>query len=826
MKALFSLRHSFAIRNFEPVLRTLAEQGHEVHLSFLSEGKRDSDAQARALADRAPGVTFGRLAERKQQRWFHFRRRLRFTVDSLRYRLPMYRQASKLRERALRRLAQSQQRTIRRRIFGWPWLTRLATRALLAMERAIPTDEVILAEVKGHDPDLIVVSPLVDFGSDQVDYIKAGRELGIPTALAVASWDNLTNKGLMRVVPDRVYVWNETQRREAVEYHGAPATSIEVTGAPAYDRWFEREASASAEDFARRTGLDPEQPYLLYLCSSPFIAEHEYQFVERWISQVRSSDDPRLQSVGILVRPHPENRQPWRRLEGALYTNVAVWPPSGANPVDRDSQADYFDSMCHSSAVVGINSSGLIEAGIVGRRVHTILDPGFAATQAGTIHFHYLASVGGGLLRVANGWHEHLEQLLESLEAGGIAEDANRGFVEEFVRPAGLDKRATPIMAESLVRLGTGRRPAPRSASLLERGLRRAMSSYADGVQEASGRRASARKDRLDDRAAVLQMLEDLSGTDAERIILGPWVGDVRSEVLYWIPFLRRAAESHGWDRDKVVAVSRGGAGVWYRELAPSCVEILDYLGVDELARGGTDGAMSEEKRSRGRSGLDRELLRIAKQHVGAKRVKSLHPAVMYRLFVASARTPADPELFRELAVYRPLPEAPASGLLDELPEDYVAVDFSFNPSFPDTSENRRFVDSMVERLKEHSAVVLLNPDVATDRMNAPALGAGAGVHSIDHLARANQRLTLQSEAVAGARAFVGSDTGLAYVAPFLDVDAVIFHSGPLDADAAHLDFAMSVLSDTDATGDLTAVQASDADRVDRALARFAGART
>jgi hypothetical protein len=826
VKVLFSLRHSFAIRNFEPVLRVLAEQGHEIHLSFLSAGKAGGDAQAQALADRVATVTFGRLAERKQQRWFHFRRRLRFMVDNLRYRLPMYDDASKLRARALRRLPESQQRIIGRKIFRRPWLNRLATRALLAIEWAVPTDEVILAEVRKHDPDLIIVSPLVDFGSDQVDYIKAGHDLGIATALVVNSWDNLTNKGLMRVVPDRVYVWNETQLREAVEYHGAPANSVEVTGAPNYDRWFERQPSVSAEDFQRCAGLDPQQPYLLYLCSSPFIAEHEYEFVQQWIAAVRSSDDPALRNAGILVRPHPENRQPWRRLEGARCANVAVWPPAGANPVDRDSQADYFDSIYHSSAVVGINSSGLIEAGIVGRPVHTILDPDFAATQSGTIHFRYLVSVGGGLLRVANGWQEHLQQLRESLQAGGVARDANRGFVEEFVRPLGLDKQATPIMAESLVRLGSGPRPAPSSPSLLQRVLGRAVSSYAARMQEKSAGRAKSAGDRLDDRAAVLQTVENLSGPDAERIILGPWVGDVRSEVLYWIPFLRWAAESHGWDRDKLVVVTRGGAGEWYRELAPRCVEILDYLGVDELAPEGTDAAALQDRQSRGRTDLDREILRIAKQDVGAKRVKSLHPTLMYRLFVSAEKEPANAEFFHEFAVYRRFPEAPASGLLDEQPEAYVAVGFSFNPSFPDTMENRRFVASVVEQLQAHSAVVLLNPSVTASLGCDAGLETRANVHRIDHLTGPNRMLALQAEAIAGARAFVGSHAGVAYAAPFLGVEAVIFHSELRAADAAHLNFAVSVLSDTDDTGDLTAVQADQTDLVDRTLARLAGART
>ena len=51
--------------------------------------------------------------------------------------------------------------------------------------------------------------------SEQVDWIKAARACGIRTAACIASWDNLTNKGLLRIEPDLVVVWNEAQRREA-----------------------------------------------------------------------------------------------------------------------------------------------------------------------------------------------------------------------------------------------------------------------------------------------------------------------------------------------------------------------------------------------------------------------------------------------------------------------------------------------------------------------------------------------------------------------------------------------------------------------------------
>src|SRR4030095_13968020 len=92
------------------------------------------------------------------------------------------------------------------------------------------------------------------------------------SALCVASWDNLTSKGLVRVLPDHVVVWNEAQKREATALHGVPADRVLVTGAQLFDRWFTMQPSRSREEFCRAAGLDPERPFLLYVGASLFIA--------------------------------------------------------------------------------------------------------------------------------------------------------------------------------------------------------------------------------------------------------------------------------------------------------------------------------------------------------------------------------------------------------------------------------------------------------------------------------------------------------------------------------------------------------------------------
>ena len=93
------------------------------------------------------------------------------------------------------------------------------------------------------------------------------------------------------------------------------------------------------------------------------------------VAALRASGERQLREVGVMVRPHPQNAAVWRHHDLSDLGAVTVFPQGGANPVDRKRQDQYFDSLYHSCAVVGINTSAMIEAGIIGRPVVTVRDP-------------------------------------------------------------------------------------------------------------------------------------------------------------------------------------------------------------------------------------------------------------------------------------------------------------------------------------------------------------------------------------------------------------------------------------------------------------------
>jgi hypothetical protein len=461
MRILLHVSLPTMLRHFESVLLSLADRGHTVHVGY----HRAPELPLPAALTAHERVAFVQAPGRRGDGWAEQIVELRGLRDYLRYLDKRFADAPKLRARALRKMVQAitddershlvascprcDARLVDDEVGGMLLAFRKKGvanigRLLAQMEATIPSDSTIEAFLREERPDIVLVTPLIFLGSYQADYVKSAKALGIPVAFPVFSWDNLSTKGLIHVLPDQVLVWNEWQRTEAVEMHQVPADRVVVTGAPRFDEFFAMTTQMSREGFCEAHGLDARQPIVTYLCSSEFVAADELDFVVRWIGEVRRA--AALASCNILIRPHPREQKQWK----------AFSPPDGqvAVSMPRAINADQtlFDTLQHSAAVVGLNTSAQLEAGITGKPVLTILAPEFADGQQGTLHFRYLLKEQGGFVEVAPDFETHRRQLAAAVE-GQYDREAIRRFIGEFVRPHGLDRSATTVMVEAIERL-------------------------------------------------------------------------------------------------------------------------------------------------------------------------------------------------------------------------------------------------------------------------------------------------------------------------------------------------------------------------------------
>ncbi len=491
LKILLVVKNTGSLRTIWPVVGALAARGHNVTIASKEVKSAESQKALQRLADENEAITLMKLPYVFEPGWSDLARGVRRGIDFLRYSEPRYREATKLRLRAEQAAPPVMRTLVRLATLAGPSGAAVLSAVLRAVDRCLlpsPRVEAFLAE---QHPDIVLVHPLVGFGSSQADVVRGANRLGLRCGYPVASWDNLTNKGVLRDAPDLVLVWNDLQRSEAIELHRVPAERVRVTGAPPYDHWFSWRPARSRDEFCREVGLDPEQPIVLYAGSSQFIAPGEPAFVRRWVGGVRAAGGA-LAEAGILVRPHPVGAEQWQDFDAA-DSRVVVWPPLGQEPLDDAGRQNYFDSIFHSAAVVGINTSALIEAAIVGRPVHTLLADEYRETQNGTLHFHYLVDDEFGHVHVARTFEEHGRQLDRSL-AEGDREGLNERFLRRFVRPFGLDVAATPLYVEALEELAAQPAPIPNRAPAAAPLVRFALRPLANSIRRGRRRRKQQRR--------------------------------------------------------------------------------------------------------------------------------------------------------------------------------------------------------------------------------------------------------------------------------------------------------------------------------------------
>jgi hypothetical protein len=455
VRVLFSAETPLSLTSYQSVIRELGRRGHKVVVCIHEE--RDIGWRDRLLEEvAAPHVAVEPAVNPAPDRWLELTADLRSSIDLFHFLGPRFNKT--YRDRAWKRAPKPAAALARTPLARSPAARHAITSAFRTLERAVPTNGEIESYLRAAAADLVLFTPYLGLGSIQPDFLRAAQALGLRTAILVKSWDNLSSKSVIRPIPDRLFVWNEVQREEARTLHRISPERVVVTGAQCFDDWFAWEPRPR-EEFLAGVGLDPGRPFVLYACCSPWTGPSELGFVRRWTAALRAQGGA-LADVGMLVRPHPKRPDVWRDADLG-DSDAVVFPRVAHAPTDDESKADYFDSIFHSAAVVGLNTSAMIEAAIVGRPVLTVLDPEYERIQQGTLHFRYLLEVGGGLLSVSRTLDEHARQLAHAV-AGEDGRRASAGaFVAEFVRPLGADVPATPVFVDELERFGASAAPRP-----------------------------------------------------------------------------------------------------------------------------------------------------------------------------------------------------------------------------------------------------------------------------------------------------------------------------------------------------------------------------
>ncbi len=454
MGVLFVIK---SVRNFSyhsSTIEHLCERGHSVKVIVCSSTEKIVGYPGlNPLLDRFPGkLSVERQVVRPEESSIHWLAKIRELRTFASY-LRRKDQSSYYRDRWEGYLSNILKRFVKfpfvKNVLALEWMDEI----FRLIERVGPCNPNVLRYLCEERPDLVVGSPVNMVYSLETEYIKAAKRLRIPTVVATLSWDNLTTKGLFHVEPDLLLVWNKIHFEQAVSIHKINPNRIRITGSPFFDKWWTVDDSRTDRvEFCKKVGLDPEKPFLLYLGSAPSISENEVWVVRALAKALKESSHRKIQETQILARPHPSNFAAYEREASSEFR---IWPPAGALPDTDESLLDFYQSVSHSEATVGLNTTGMIDAIVIGKPCLSLVLPEFGITQTQAQHFQEL--VTARTLYLSKGIAEAVTQLEEICIQGEDPLEAYRNsFSLAFTRPLGKEMPAGRHAAdaiESLTRL-------------------------------------------------------------------------------------------------------------------------------------------------------------------------------------------------------------------------------------------------------------------------------------------------------------------------------------------------------------------------------------
>lgn len=441
MKVLFIIRSPQVFHYYESIHSALLKHGHNVELLF------DKDwGENEYVGD----VKFNFKWAKSPKKYFR-RRVLLFFREVLSWRryLLLKEQSSFYADRWLKYVSPKFRGLVKISPFLKYFIkTKFAGYFLKKFEKNTAPDLNIIDDIKKRAPDMIIAGPVCyRQSSADLEYLKAAMTLKIPTAVPVMTWDTLTTKGIMHIIPDRLLVWNEAQVNEALEHHGILKERTRIIGAPFFDKWFD-------EGFIQREEKTPPRPpllnkeggvgsgYILYLGSSSNIAPDERWLVKEIRSALDSSSDETMRYTKIIFRPHPANFKIYKNFD---IPGVEISPREGKMPKTKGALQDFYNILHNASAVVSINTSGMVDAILAGKPVISLEREEFKKTQILAQHYKHMRE--SNALYVTRTASEFLEVFLKLLSGNDTKKLERDNFIKTFICPRGLDISAGEMVA-------------------------------------------------------------------------------------------------------------------------------------------------------------------------------------------------------------------------------------------------------------------------------------------------------------------------------------------------------------------------------------------
>ncbi len=312
------------------------------------------------------------------------------------------------------------------------------------------------AVLEKYRPDVVVLTNLFDDG--EVSLLRESKKRKIVTIGYVNSWDKLTARSAIRLLPDKLIVFNKILKQEAIEHVDMTAERVAVCGIPQYDQYITEKPTPRREFFIKN-GLDPACRLILFAPVGITFSDSDWEVIDL-LHEIISGGD--IENAQLLVRFPPNDflderelaSRPWLKydLPGIRFGTKR----SEDWDMNFDELKRMTDLLAHTSLVVGYSASIIVDAAVfdkpsVGVNFEIKKSPLLARSPVQrykTDHFKKVLRVNG--IRLAANRQELIDLINGYLRDPSLDREQRRRFVEEQCWR--LDGKSGERVAETILK--------------------------------------------------------------------------------------------------------------------------------------------------------------------------------------------------------------------------------------------------------------------------------------------------------------------------------------------------------------------------------------
>ena len=316
------------------------------------------------------------------------------------------------------------------------------------MDQWVDAHPGVVSLLDTYKPDL-VLAPDIVFPVDRI-FMRAAQRNGYPIIGLARSWDNLTSKGVIQILPDKLILHTTRMKRQAASLVGMREKDMAVTGPPDYDDYF-KGSFKPRNEFLAGLGIPINRRVVLF---APFYDDYTGSALIMLNALIHAIKDGGLpHDVHLLVRYRPSTPEIDAGLieksDHVTFTSPCEYYFPVVNKVQvptidwefspKDNEL-MVNSVYHSNVMVITYSTLAIDAAacdrpIIGIRFdadpHTPLK--HQVTKIHDAHDHYSELEAAGGVRLVNNMDEFIESLKFYLDHPEADRKGRKKMVREQV---------------------------------------------------------------------------------------------------------------------------------------------------------------------------------------------------------------------------------------------------------------------------------------------------------------------------------------------------------------------------------------------------------